>query len=452
MQPTATPPPLWRTFLTFLWPMMLSNVLQALSGTLNNIFLGHMIGVKALAAASVAFPVVFFCIASVMGLASGATVLIGQAFGARDEERLKAVAGAATTASLVVGVVIAALGATFAPALMRMLGAPSDIYVEAVAYTRAIAFAMPALIVFLLFTAMLRGVGDTRTPLWALGVSTLVGLVVTPLLIKGWLGLSPLGPASAAWASAVSSLAGLSWLVWRLRRRKHLLAPDDAFIRHMKIDPAILKLVLVIGIPTALQMVAMSLAEIVLLGLVNSFGSDATAAYGAVNQVMAYVQFPALSIAITASILGAQAIGAGHTERLRPIVRTAMMMNLIITGGGVLLCYLFAEPIVRAFISRSEVVDLTQTLLHIVLWSCVVMGMGSILSAMMRASGEVWIPTLISIAIILLVEAPTGWVLSRRFGVTGVWWAWPAAFSMILLAQTAYYKLVWSRKTIKRLI
>ncbi|MDG2520220.1 MATE family efflux transporter [Caulobacter segnis] len=451
MQP-PTPKPLWRMFLTFLWPMMLSNVLQALSGTLNNIFLGHMIGVKALASASVVFPVVFFCIATVMGLASGATVLIGQAFGARDEERLKSVAAVAVGATAITGVAMALGGLILAPAMMRVLGAPTDIYADAVAYTRAIAFAMPALVVFLLYTAMLRGVGDTRTPLWALAVSTLVGLVVTPLLIKGWLGLPPLGPASAAWASAVSSVAGMSWLGWTLHRRGHVLAPNKAFLAHMRMDPAILKLVLIIGVPAALQMVAMSLAEIVLLGLVNSFGSDATAAYGAVNQVMAYVQFPALSIAITASILGAQAIGAGHAERLRPIVRTAMMMNLIITGGGVLLCYIFAEPIVRAFISRGEVVELTQTLLHIVLWSCVVMGMGSILSAIMRASGEVWVPTLISIAIILVVEAPTGWILSHRFGVTGVWWAWPAAFTMILLAQTAYYKLVWSKKTITRLI
>jgi putative MATE family efflux protein len=450
MQPPA-PKPLWRMFLVFLWPMMLSNVLQALSGTLNNIFLGHMIGVKALAAASVVFPVIFFCIATVMGLASGATVLIGQAFGARDEERLKSVAGVAVGATAITGVGMAVVGYILAPAMMRVLGAPGDIYADAVAYTRAIAFAMPALVVFLLYTAMLRGVGDTRTPLWALAVSTMVGLVMTPLLIKGWLGLSPLGPASAAWASAVSSVAGLTWLGWTLRRREHVLGPDKV-LAHMRFDPAILKLVLIIGVPAALQMVAMSLAEIVLLGLVNSFGSDATAAYGAVNQVMAYVQFPALSIAITASILGAQAIGAGHTERLRPIVRTAMVMNLIITGGGVLLCYIFAEPIVRAFISRGEVVALTQTLLHIVLWSCVVMGMGSILSAIMRASGEVWIPTLISIAIILVVEAPTGWILSHRFGVTGVWWAWPAAFTLILAAQTAYYKLVWSRKTIKRLI
>ncbi|WP_269714682.1 MATE family efflux transporter [Caulobacter sp. NIBR2454] len=452
MQPIAAPKPLWRTFLTFLWPMMLSNVLQALSGTLNNIYLGHMIGVQALAAASMVFPIVFFFIAFIMGLSTGATVLIGQAFGARDEERLKAVAGVATTTAIIAGIGVGILGVVFAPQLMGLLAAPADIYEAAVAYTRAISFAMPPLFVFLLYTAMLRGVGDTRTPLWALTVSTLVGLVVTPLLIKGWVGLPPLGAASAAWASIASSLAGMGWLGWTLRKRGHALAPDASFLERMKLDPTILKLVLRIGIPTGLQMVAMSLAELVLLGLVNGYGSDATAAYGAVNQVMAYVQFPALSIAITASILGAQAIGAGQTDRLRPIVRTAMLMNLVITGGGVLVCYLFAEPIVRVFISRTEVVDLTRTLLHIVLWSCIVMGMGAIISSIMRASGEVLIPTAISIAVILLVEAPTGWLLSQRFGVTGVWWAWPAAFSTIFLLQGAYYRLVWSKKRIRRLV
>ncbi|MFX9347957.1 MATE family efflux transporter, partial [Acinetobacter baumannii] len=87
------------------------------------------------------------------------------------------------------------------------------------------------------------------------------------------------------------------------------------------------------------------LAELVLLGLVNGFGSDATAAYGAVNQVIGYVQFPAISIAITTSIFGAQAIGRGDSNRVGAIVRTGIEMNLWLTGGLVVLGYLFARPL-----------------------------------------------------------------------------------------------------------
>src|ERR1044071_9209905 len=107
--------PTWKIYLVFLVPMMLANVLQSLSGTLNNIFLGHMIGVKALAAASAFFPIMLFLISFVMGLGSGASVLIGQAWGAKQPERVQAVAGTTLSCSILGGVAVAIFGAIFAP-------------------------------------------------------------------------------------------------------------------------------------------------------------------------------------------------------------------------------------------------------------------------------------------------------------------------------------------------
>src|SRR5262249_45507925 len=155
--------------------------------------------------------------------------------------------------------------------------------------------------------------------------------------------------------------------------------------------------VLRIGVPTAIQMVIMAIAEIVLLGLANSYGSGATAAYGAINQILAYVQFPAMSIGITASILGAQAIGAGPQGQLWPITKTALMMNTVITGAGVLLVYLISGPVVAMFIKDADIAQLTQHLLHIVLWSTVVFGFAVVFSSMMRSSGTVLAPTAIGI-------------------------------------------------------
>jgi Na+-driven multidrug efflux pump len=127
----------------------------------------------------------------------------------------------------------------------------------------------------------------------------------------------------------------------------------------------IMGLVLRRVIPTAVRMVVMSLAELVLLGLVNAFGSDATAAYGALNQVMGYVQFPAMSIAISTSIFGAQAIGSGNADRLGAIVCTGLVLNLVLTGGLVALIYLFSRSVMGFFITDAAVLDLAQGLLHV---------------------------------------------------------------------------------------
>jgi len=329
--------PLWIAFVVFLAPMMLSNILQSLSGTINSVFLGHMIGVRALAAATQFFPIMFFMMAFVIGLGAGASVLIGQAYGKGDRERVHAIAGASLALSLTFGIAIALLGGFFAGPLMAALQTPADIIADATLYAQIMMFSMPMFFLFLLATSILRGVGDAVTPLWTLALSAGVSLLLTPALITGALGLSPLGVASAAVASAVSLTVAMAWLCWRLVRMKHILAPTPELIAHIRLDPKVLKLVLRLGIPTGVQMVFVAVAEIALLWMVNDYGSNATAAYGAINQVLAYVQFPAMSIGITASILGAQAIGAGRGHQLWAITRTALVLNLIITGGGVLI-------------------------------------------------------------------------------------------------------------------
>ncbi len=448
----TAPRPLWKTFAVFLAPMLLSNILQSLSGTLNNVYVGQMIGVGALAAVSSFFPVMFFFIAFTIGLGAGASVLIGQAWGARDIAKVKAIAGTTLTVGLVFGGVVAVFGGAFTAPMLKALQTPPDILEDATRYARIILIAMPGLFVFLLSTAMLRGVSDTVTPLLTLGISTLVGLVLTPALIRGWGGLPMLGVASGAAATVVSFVVATVWLAFRLRRMKSPLAPDRDFARCMRIDFAILKTVLRVGVPTGVQMIVIALAEIALLSLVNSYGSEATAAYGAVNQVVAYVQFPAISIAITASILGAQAIGAGHTSRLGAIARTGLLMNLVLTGSLVVLGYLFSRRLMGLFITSAEVIDIAQTLLHIMLWGTVIFGMASVLSGIMRASGSVLVPTAISIVCIALVEVPVAYVMSHRIGLNGVWIAYPVAFIAMLALQTAYYRLVWRKKAIRRMV
>jgi putative MATE family efflux protein len=445
--------PLWRRFLVFLGPMMLANILQALSGTINNIYLGQMIGVQALAAVSAFFPMLFFLISFVIGLGAGASVLIGQAYGAREPEKVKAVAGTTLTVTLVAGLVLSIAGSFFIDQLLAAVGTPADILPDAIAYARVMLIALPLFFVLLLVTSMMRGVGDTVTSLYAFLILTAIGLVLTPAFILGWAGLPRLGVTSGAWAGIVSLTVTYVWLFFYLRKRSHPLAPDIVLFRHMSVDWRILGTVLRIGVPTGIQVVLIAFAEVAVLSFVNAFGSNATAAYGTVNQVVSYVQFPAISIAITASIFGAQAIGRGHTDQLGAIARTGILVNFAVTGGLVLLAYLFSRTLIGFFITSAPVIELAQRLLHITLWSYVVFGTAGTISGVMRASGTVLWPTAISIFCVLGIEVPVAYLLSRgSLGINGIWTAYPVAFVAMLILQTAYYQLVWRRKTITRLI
>src|SRR4051812_10264830 len=410
-------PVLWKTFCVFLAPLMLSNALQSLFGTVSNAMLGQMIGVDALAAVSAFFPVMFFLFAFVMGLSTGATVLIGQAWGAGERDMVKAVAGATLAIALVLALSVALFGGLFSRSLMIALATPADILNQASAYARVMLLTMPLGFVFLLMTAMLRGVGDTLTPLLALALSTTLGLILTPLLIRGSFGVPALGVTGPAWASAIANILTLLVLGLYLRRSNSPLAPDTEFLRRLRLDGALLRKILAIGLPSAVGMVVMAIAELVLLGLVNGFGSDATAAYGAVNQIMGYAQFTAMSISISVSILGAQAIGRGHAGQLDAIVRTGLLLNLVLTGGLVSLIYLFSRAVLGIFIADTAVLELARGLLMIALWSSVPFGMATVFSGAMRAGGVALAPMLLSIFAIVAIEIPSAVILSRTIGL-----------------------------------
>ncbi|SCB53901.1 putative efflux protein, MATE family [Bradyrhizobium shewense] len=448
----SVPKPLWTTFLRFLAPLMLSNALQSLFGTVSNVYLGQMIGIDALAAASVFFPVMFFLFAFVMGLSTGATVLIGQAFGAGEHGRIRSVVGTTLAVGLLLSISVALTGGLFSRQLMMALATPADILDQASAYARIMLLTMPLGFVFLLMTAMIRGVGDALTPLLALALSTAIGLILTPMLIRGSFGLPAAGITSPAWAAAISNALTLIVLAFYLLRKKHALAPNAALLGHLRFNGAMLGKILGIGLPSAIGMVVMAIAELVLLGLVNRFGSEATAAYGAVNQVMGYTQFTAMSISIAVSILGAQAVGSGDRARLDGIVRTGLAFNLVLTGGLVALIYLAPRAILGIFITDAAVLDLAKGLLDIALWSSVPFGLATVFSGAMRAAGVALMPMLLSIFAILAIELPAAVILSHTIGLAGVWAAYPIVFCAMFALQMGYYLLVWRKRAIRRLV
>ena len=442
---------LLRTYLAFLGPMVLANVLQSLSGTLNGIFIGQMLGTEALAAAAGMFPLVFFFLSVVIGVGAGGSVLIGQAWGAREPRRVKEIAGTALTVGAVIGVAAALVGSLFAREGLVLLKTPPDVIDEAVRYARVMVITLPFLLVFVLYTQLLRGVSDTVTPLFALLLSTLVSLALTPALIAGWGGLPRLGVVAAAVANLVAFVLALAFLALYLRWRRHPIAPDATLIRALRVDPAILRLVLRIGVPTAIQMVVIALAGLVILALVNDYGSQAAAAYGAVNQVVNYVEFPAISVAITASILSAQAIGARRIDRITPILRTGLLLSIVLTGSLVLLGYVLSHRVLGLFITEPAVLALAERLMAIMLWSCILLGMQAVIAATMRASGTVLVPTAISAGAILLLQLPCAWLLGRWLGLDGVWMSYPVVFTVMLVLQTTYYWRVWRHRPIARL-
>ena len=443
--------PVWQLFLVFLIPLMISNILQAASQTFSFIYLGRLIDVRALAAVSAVFPVIFLLFSFLIGIGSGSSVLIGQAHGAGDAHRVKRVAGTVLGATLLFGIVTAVVGPAVAPPLLAWLRTPADIMPQAVTYARAVFLISPLVFPYIIYTSILRGTGDSTTPLYSLVLSTVLSVMITPAFIEGWFGLPKLGVVSVVASAAISNFIAFAAFLIYLARVQHPVRFDRETARDLIIDPHLLGLVLKIGVPTGLQVIMVSLAEIAVLSFVNRFGSGATAAYGAVNQIVSYVQFPALSIGIAASILSAQAIGARREDLLGKVVRSAVGLNYAIGGTIILVCYIFAWKILGWFITDASTLAIAHTLLFITLWSYLIFGNSAAISWVVRGSGDVFVPMINGIIGIWGVEVPAAYLLMGRLGLDGVWLGYPISFIVVLGLQYGYYTLFWKRKTHARL-
>ncbi|MEF3822171.1 MATE family efflux transporter [Acinetobacter baumannii] len=443
---------LWKTFFVFLLPLIATNILQNLSGTINTIFVGQMMGVDAIAAVSVFFPILFLLLAFIIGISTGTTVLVGQAWGAQNIEKVQSVVGSTLFMTIIGGIITAIIGVFFAHDILELLGTDPKVMHLSLPYVQWMLAGSPLLFVYIIYTSILRGVGDSTTPLLALALTSVIGLVITPILLKGYFGLPALGIIAPAIATITGYVAILIFLAIYLNKKKHPLRPNRQLLQHIRHNSELSKIILRLGVPTGIQMITTSMAGLVIVGLVNRFGAHATAAYGAVNQVLNYIQFPAISISIAASIFAAQAIGAGKSDLLARVTRTALGMNFLFTGALIALGYLFSKYLMALFITDPTVVVLGQQLLFIVLWAILFFGACAIFASIMRASGTVTVPMLINISAILFIEMPCAYWFSSMWGLKGIWVAYALAFVSLCIIQGLYYQFIWKKKKIKVLI
>lgn len=438
-----------RAMVLFLVPVVLSSVLQSLGQVFGAVVVGQTLGVDSLAAISAFFPLYFFLVSFAIGIGSGSSILIGQAYGGGHLLKVKEVVGITLAFTSLVSVVLACLGTVFAERILFWMGTPENILDASAVYARILFATLPITYLYIVYTTLLRGVGDSKTPFYFLIVSTAINLILLPVLIFGWFGLPALHLNGAAYASVCAGLFTLALLLLYLHKKKHALMLDARVFRHFRLEGAVLKNLVRLAIPTSISMVALSMSEIAVLTFVNEYGSNATAAYGVVNQIASYVMIPGMSISIAVSVFVAQSIGSGNHAALKQITKTGIALNYLFGGAVILLICVSADPILRMFVDHRETLEIARSLILLSFWGYVFMGHTMTISATMRATGTVLWPTIFTISSIWVVQVPVAYVLSQMtpLGLHGVWIAYPIAFLFNLAVQSVYYRCAWKKKT-----
>ncbi|SPA43288.1 putative multidrug efflux pump [Cupriavidus taiwanensis] len=444
MKPDArlTTGPIGRTLLLFSLPVLGSNILQSLNASINSVWVGRFLGEAALTATSNANIILFFLLGVVFGISMANTIMIGQAVGARDADQARRVVGTSTTFFVALSVLASALGYFYTPDILAAMRTPHDAAPLAVAYLRIIFLALPFMYFYNFVMMTLRGAGDSRTPFWFMLLSVVLDVALNPILIFGVGPVPAMGIAGSALATLIAQLASLAAMMALLYRRRHFLLLHRGQLALLVPDPAILRALVVKGLPMGLQMVVISSSAIVMMALVNAHGSQTTAAYGVASQLWTYVQMPALAVGASVSSMVAQNVGAGLWQRVARITRMGLLFNLSMTGALVALIYLFNRHSLGLFLGTDGVaIGIAQHINVVVLWSFILFGFTIVIFGTVRATGAVMAPLVILFLSMWVIRLPFAWALGPRLGADAIWWSFPLGSVVSLALALGYYRL-----------
>ena len=425
----------------FAVPILFANVLQSLNGSVNSIWVGRFLGEAALTATSNANTVMFLLIGAAFGIAMAATILIGQCIGANNLRETRRVVGTSATFFAAISVAMGIAGLVLCRPLLIAMSTPPDSLPLAVAYMRVIFLALPFLYMYAFVMAVLRGAGDSKTPFYFMLLSVGIDIALNPVFIFGLGPLPRLGIAGSALATFVAQAVSLSALIRHLYRRHHILCLHRSELRFLRPDPALIGTLVKKGIPMSAQMLVLSLSGVLMITLVNRFGVDTTAAFGAALQIWNYIQMPAFAVGMAVSAMTAQNVGAGKWNRVTTIARVGVLYSVLLTGSVVLVIELLNTRVFALFLpADSNALAIASHMNRIVTPSFILFGISLTLFGVVRATGAVMAPLIILTIALLGVRFPFAEALLGRYQVDAVWWSFPVSSLLATALAVLYYR------------
>ncbi len=425
----------------FALPILFANILQSLNASVNSIWVGRFLGEAALTATSNANTVMFLLIGAAFGVALAATILIGQSIGANDIGETKRVVGTSATFFAAISVAMAVAGLLLCRPLLIAMSTPPASLELAVAYMRVIFLGLPCLYMYAFVMAVLRGAGDSKTPFYFMLLSVAIDIALNPVLIFGVGPIPRLGIAGSALATFIAQAVSLTALIRHLYRRRHILCLHREELRLLRVDWSVVGTLVKKGIPMSAQMLVVSLSAVLMITLVNRFGIDTTAAFGAGLQIWNYIQMPAFAVSMAVSAMTAQNVGAHKWERVPRIAWVGVAYSVLLTGSVVLAIELLNTWVFGLFLpAGSAALSIATQMNRVVTGSFIFFGVSVALFGVVRATGAVMAPLIILTLSLLLVRFPLAELFLERYHVAAVWWSFPVSSVLSCLLALLYYK------------
>ena len=386
-------------------PLLVGNLAQQLYNTVDSIVVGQYIGDTALAAVGTAGPILNLLLVLFMGIATGASILSAQYFGAHDRQHLSRVVGASILLTVSSSILMGFVGFFSSPWLMSLVNPPADVLDGAVIYLQIIFIGILGTATYNILAGVLRGLGDSLMPLVSLLVASLLNIVLDIVFVRDL----RMGVAGVAWATIIAQAISGTMCLVRLCRMQQVVDVNKETLRP---DWSIIGRLCKLGVPAGITQAIFSLSAIVVQGLTNSMGTAVIATSVAVMRVDGFAMMPNFTFGTAATTFVGQNIGARRADRIHQGTKDLLMLALAVAGVLVACILLFGHNLIRMFSSTTDVIELGQRGLRWLAVGYLCFAVSQVLQGVMRGAGETMIPMWISIICTVLLRLPLAYLLA----------------------------------------
>lgn len=431
-----------KLIISFAVPMLIGNVFQQVYNFVDAAVVGRFVGANALAAIGATGGIFGVLISWMMGLTGGGGIIISQCFGMGDFKKMRRTVTGLIYIVAVMSVIIAFLGVMFSRAMLLALGTPESVLPDAVQYTRIMFMFVAGMAFYNLSSSVLRSLGDSKTPLYALIIASMLNVLLDLLFVV----VFKAGVTGAGIATIIAqTLSAVYCVVHMVKRRKELNLENIP----VKTDRKILKTIIRAGLPGAFESCMISLGGMSVQRLVNSFGAAAMAAYTASTKIDSVAIAPIISVANAISVYTGQNMGAGNVKRIKKGLYQSLGLLIGVCVVITSLIVIFRYRLLGLFLDASqaqEAIEIGSQYLTIVCVAYIVAACMRSYLNVLRGAGDVNTSAVAGMTE-LIGRIIFAYILVRPFGVTGIWIATPIAWSMgAIVPIVRYYSGKWMSK------
>ena len=428
---------IWKQILFFALPLMVVNIFQQFYNTVDSVIVGNFVGKEALAAVGSVGPIINTLIGFFMGLSTGASVVISQSYGAKQNKKVEKAVHTTLMMTFILCIVLTIIGLMMIPMMLDLMSTPKDVLSEAATYLRIYFAGATGLLIYNMGSGILRAVGDSRRPLYFLIFSAVMNAVLDILLVA----VFHLGIAGAAWATIIAQ--GVSALLILIT----LIRTEGAYrvkLKELKIDLGILKEIIRIGLPAALQQTITSISNVFVQAYINLFGADVMAGWSAYTKIDAFMILPMQSVALAITTFVGQNYGAGQMKRVKKGTTLAFILSVIVTIVIMLPILIFAPFLVGMFNRDAAVIGYGVLLLRAMSPFYPLCCVNQIFASALRGLGDSRIPMMILLGSFVVFRQIYLYVVSHLTeNILPIAVGYPLGWLIASMFMYSYYRMKW---------